>query len=71
MLSLFSHIGPHEESLEYWSSYTDCFEFFVLTNKIKCLFLIMISGKTCSVLQSLVQHAKPGDCFYAEGCQAD
>lgn len=31
----------------------------------------MISGKACSVLQSLVQHAKPGDCFYAEGCQAD
>lgn len=38
MLSLFSHIGPHEESLEYWSSYTDCFEFFVLTNKIKVSF---------------------------------
>lgn len=38
MLSLFSHIGPHEESLEYWSSYTDRFEFFVLTNKIKVSF---------------------------------
>lgn len=57
MLSLVRHTGPHEESVEYWCSYIDHSEFFVLANKIKTeslvSFLGVMGGKTHNLLQSL------------------
>lgn len=65
------NIGPFEENIEQWSSYTERFEYFVLANKIKDellvpTFLSVIGGKTFNLLVQLVQPDKPGDKSYNE-----
>uniref|UniRef100_A0AAQ4QCI8 CCHC-type domain-containing protein n=1 Tax=Gasterosteus aculeatus aculeatus TaxID=481459 RepID=A0AAQ4QCI8_GASAC len=64
-------MGPFDESVEQWSSYTERFEYFVLANSIKSevmvpTFLTVMGGKTFNLLRSLVTPEKPGDRSYEE-----
>ncbi len=68
MAGLVGQIGPYDETVEQWSSYTELFDYFVKANGIKDevlvpTFLSVIGSKTYNLLRSLVQPNKPGDCL--------
>ena len=71
MATLIGNIGPFEESVEQWSSYTERFENFMLANgitgdRVVPTFLTVMGGKTFNLLRSLVTPEKPGDRGYDE-----
>ncbi|KAL6455440.1 hypothetical protein MHYP_G00004880 [Metynnis hypsauchen] len=71
MAGYIGHIGPFDENVEQWSSYTERFEYFVEANGIETVktvstFLSVMGAKTFTLLRSLVQPAKPGEKSYAD-----
>ncbi|KAL6464598.1 hypothetical protein MHYP_G00269150 [Metynnis hypsauchen] len=71
MPGYIGHIGPFDESVEQWSSYTERFEYFVVANRIEMektvsTFLSLMGAKTFTLLRSLVQPAKPGEKSYTD-----
>lgn len=66
MAGLVGQIGPYDESVEQWSSYTERFDSFVKANGIKdealvTTFISVMGSKTYNLLRSLVQSNKPGE----------
>ncbi len=65
MASVFSNMGPFDESSEQWSSYTERFEYFVAANaiyqeKVVPTVLNVMGPKTFIILCNLLQPDKPG-----------
>lgn len=70
MAGIIGNIGPFEETMEQWSSYTERFEYIVQANeigegKMVPTFLTVMGPKTFSLLRCLVQPDKPGIKSYA------
>lgn len=64
MAGVIGSIGPFDESMEQWSSSTECFGYFVMANgiqddKLVPIFLSVIGPKTFNLLRNLLQPAKP------------
>ncbi|KAG1935337.1 K02A2.6-like [Pimephales promelas] len=71
MAGLVGQIGPYDETVEQWSSYTERFDYFVKANGIKDevlvpTFLSVMGCKTYNLLRSLVQPNKPGDSSFKD-----
>lgn len=71
MAGVIGSIGPFDESIEQWSSYTERFDYFVVANgisddKIVPTFLTVIGPKTFNLLRSLLQPVRPGNKTYKE-----
>ncbi len=71
MAGLVGQIGPYDETVEQWSSYTERFDYFVKANGIKdevlvSTFLSVMGSKTYNLLHSLVQPNKPSDCLFKD-----
>lgn len=69
MTSVFSNMGPFDESSEQWSSYTERFEYFVAANaiyqeKVVPTVLSVMGPKTFILLRNLLQPDKPGEKMY-------
>ncbi len=71
MAGVIGSIGPFDESAEQWSSYKECFDYFVMTNEITVeklmpTFLSVMGPKTFNLLRNLLQPVKPGSKTYKE-----
>lgn len=71
MAGVVGNIGPFDENVEQWSSYSERFDYFVLANgianhKIVPTFLAVMGPKTFNLLRDLLQPTKPGEKTYAE-----
>ncbi|XP_061904359.1 uncharacterized protein K02A2.6-like [Entelurus aequoreus] len=69
MAGVIGSIGPFDENVEQWSSYTERFDYFVAANgiddgKIVPTFLSVIGPKTFTLLRSILQPEKPGSKTY-------
>ena len=71
MAGVIGNIGPFDDSIEQWSSYSERFDYFVQANgipdhKIVPTFLAVMGPKTFNLLRDLLQPTKPGGKTYAE-----
>lgn len=71
MAGVIGSVGPFDESVEQWSSYTERFGYFVEANGIEdgkkvATFLSVMGPKTFNLLRNLVQPATPGSKTYKE-----
>lgn len=71
MAGVIGSVGPFDENVEQWSSYTERFGYFVLANEIEDekkvpTFLSVIGPKTFNLLRNLVQPATPGSKTFDE-----
>lgn len=71
MAGVIGSVGPFDELVEQWSSYTERFGYFVEANeiaeeKVVPTFLSVIGSKTFNLLRNLLQPDKPGSKTYRE-----
>ncbi|XP_061151222.1 uncharacterized protein K02A2.6-like [Syngnathus typhle] len=71
MAGMIGSIGPFDESVEQWGSYTERFDYFAMANDIKeeklvPTFLSVMGPKTFTLLRDLLQPEKPGSKTYRE-----
>lgn len=71
MAGVIGSVGPFDENVEQWSSYTERFGYFVQANgiedeKVVPTFLSVIGPKTFNLLRNLVQPATPGSKTFKE-----
>lgn len=71
MAGLVGQIGPYDETVKQWSSYTERFDYFVKANGIRDevlvpTFLSVMGSKTYNQMCSLVQPNKSGDCLFKD-----
>lgn len=71
MAGVVGNIGPFDENVEQWSSYSERFDYFVQANgianqKIVPTFFAVMGPKTFNLLHDLLQPTKPGEKTYAE-----
>lgn len=64
-------IGPFDESMEQWSAYMECFNYFVAANeiangKVVPTFWSVMGPKTFNLLRNLLQLGKPDTKTYGE-----
>lgn len=71
MAGIIGSIGPFDESVEQWSSYTERFDYFIAANDIDDgkrvpTFLTVMGPRTFNLLRNLLQPTKPGTKTYQE-----
>lgn len=71
MAGVIGSIGPFDENIEQWSSYTERFGYFAVANEIKDeklvpTFLSIMGPKTFNLLRDLLQPEKPGSKTYQQ-----
>lgn len=71
MAAVIGNIGPFDDNVEQWSSYSERFDYFVQANgianqKIVPTFLAVMGPKTFNLLRDLLQPTKPGEKTYPE-----
>ena len=65
MTAIIGSIGPFDESIEQWSLYRVCFDYFAVANgitveKLVPTFFSIMGPKAFRLLRDLLQPEKPG-----------